>query len=166
MLKLHFELGPRVKRPGVPRTARTGGRFLPFAGRTSTQIFMLSYLLLSMGALPLASRARLVPPSSSWCWWLGALLLAVAAWRIRTVGLTLVAAVVAAAMIRPAVWCLATKQRRALLAFAAAPVLIFGVVLARPWFCVASAGSASSSLSRPGPRGAADGLVALPGEFV
>ena len=42
VLKLHFELGPRVKRPGVPRTARTGGRFLPFAERTSTQIFMLS----------------------------------------------------------------------------------------------------------------------------
>jgi hypothetical protein len=60
-----------------------------------------AYLLLSMGALLLASRARLVPASFSWCWWLGALLLAVAAWRIRTVGLTLVAAVAVAAMIQP-----------------------------------------------------------------
>jgi hypothetical protein len=104
-----------------------------------------AYLLLSMGALLLASRARLVPASFSWCWWLGALLLAVAAWRIRTVGLTLVAAVAVAAMIQPAVWCLANKQRRAVLAFAAALVLILGVLLARPWFFAASAESASSS---------------------
>ena len=98
-----------------------------------------AYLLLSMGALLLASRARLVPASFSWCWWLGALLLAVAAWHIRTVGLTLVAAVAVAAMIQPAVWCLANKQRRAVLAFAAALVLILGVLLARPWFFAASA---------------------------
>jgi hypothetical protein len=104
-----------------------------------------AYLLLSMGALLLASRAPLAPARSSWCWWLGALLLAVAAWRIRTVGLTLVAAVAVAAMIQSAGWCLANKQRRALLAFAAALVLIFGVVLARPWLYAASAGSASSS---------------------
>jgi hypothetical protein len=136
-------------RPAVDQPARMVLCLLPLASwvwikHAAIPLSENPYLLLSMAALLLASHAHLAAAGCSWVWWLGALLLALATYRVRTVGITLVAAIGVVA-IRPVTWYVATKKRRPAIAFAGALFLIAVLTLVWRWFQAAPAASPSSS---------------------